>query len=122
MTCKAKTSNGQPCKAAALKGSRYCFTHDPANGQARAKARKLGGQRNRTPHNGQADQLPQAVTTVQEAIKILDYALAETIPLENSIARSRVLIALVAGYVQALQAGETEQRLAALETALRLRK
>lgn len=118
--CKGKTTRG-PCKAQALQGGRYCFTHDPASGKARATARKLGGMRNRTPHAGQADILPATVTTISEATRILDYALAETIPMENSIARGRLLIALVAGYINAFEIGELENRLAAIETALKAR-
>ena len=119
--CKAKTKGGELCKAQAIAGGRYCFTHDPASGKARATARKLGGKRNRTPHAGQADILPATVTTISEATRILDYALAETIPMENSIARGRLLIALVAGYINAFQVGELENRIMAIETALKAR-
>ncbi len=118
--CKGKTTRG-PCKAQALQGGRYCFTHDPASGKARATARKLGGMRNRTPHAGQADILPATVATISDATKILDYTLAEIIPMENSIARGRLLIALVAGYINAFEIGELENRLAAIETALKAR-
>ena len=118
--CKAKTKGGGACKAQAMKGG-YCFTHDPASGKARATARKLGGMRNRTPHAGQADILPATVATISDATKILDYTLAEIIPMENSIARGRLLIALVAGYINAFEIGELENRLAAIETALKAR-
>ncbi len=122
MKCKAKTATGAQCKAAALQGEKFCFTHSPSNGAARAKARKLGGERNRTGHGGNADLLPATVTTIPQATKILDYALAEIIPMENSIARGRLLIALVAGYINAFQAGELENRLAAIEAALKMRE
>ena len=118
--CKAKTTRG-PCKAQALQAGQYCFTHDPASGKARATARKLGGKRNRTPHAGQADILPVTVATIAQATKILDYALAEIIPMENSIARGRLLIALVAGYINAFQVGELENRIMAIENALKAR-
>ena len=121
MQCKSKTLAGGPCKAQAIAGGRYCFTHDPASGKARALAHKKGGQRNRIEHGGQAEILPATVATIDQAMKILDYTLAEIIPMENSIARGRLLISLVAGYVDALQAGEIENRLAAIETALKAR-
>ena len=119
MKCTAKTTRG-PCKAQAMKGG-YCFTHDPASGAARATARKLGGQRNRTAHAGQADLLPATVKTIRDATKILDYTLAEIIPMENSIARGRLLIALVAGYINAFEIGELENRIMAIENALKAR-
>ena len=121
MKCKAKTNSGEPCKAQALQTGRYCFTHDPASGAARALAHKKGGKRNRTAHGGQAEALPATVTNISEAMKILDYALAEIIPMENSIARGRLLIALVAGYINAFQVGELENRIMAIETALKAR-
>ena len=121
MQCKSKTLAGGPCKAQAIAGGRYCFTHDPASGKARALAHRKGGKRNRTEHGGQAEILPASVTTISEAMKILDYALAEIIPMENSIARGRLLIALAAGYVDSLKVGEMESRLAAIEAALKAR-
>jgi hypothetical protein len=121
MKCKAKTKSGGPCKAQAMQAGQYCFTHDPASGKARATARKLGGMRNRTGHSGRAEILPATVTTIREATRILDYTLAEIIPMENSIARGRLLIALVAGYINAFEIGELENRLAAIETALKAR-
>ena len=121
MKCTANTTQGGKCKAQALQGGRYCFTHDPASGKARAKARKLGGERNRTNHGGNPESLPATVATIAQATKILDYTLAEIIPMENSIARGRLLIALVAGYINAFEIGELENRLAAIETALKAR-
>jgi len=103
MRCKAKTTNGQPCQAQAITGSKFCFTHDPASGAARAKARKAGGQRNRTPH-------------------VLDYSLAETLPLENSIQRGRLLVAICGAFIEAIKTGELESRLAAIESALKARE
>ena len=118
--CRAKTNSGGACKAQAMKGG-YCFTHDPASGKARATARKLGGMRNRTAHGGNPEILPATVTTISEATRILDYALAEIIPMENSIARGRLLIALAAGYISAFQVGELENRIMSIEAALKAR-
>jgi hypothetical protein len=113
--CKARSANGEPCRAQALKGGRYCFTHDPAQGAARAKARRRGGERRRIEHAGDSSQIPTQVRTVRDATAILDYALAEALPLENSIQRGRLLIALVDAYVKAFEIGELEQRLEQLE-------
>ena len=61
------------------------------------------------------------MTTISQATRILDYALAEIIPMENSIARGRLLIALVAGYINAFQVGELEKRIMAIENVLKAR-
>ena len=121
MNCKAKTHGGQPCKAKPIKGSKYCFIHDPASGEARAKARKLGGQRQRTPHAGNPETLPKQIKTIEDVKGLLDYTLAEIIPLENSIQRGRLLVALAGEYVNAIKTGEIESRLAAIEAALKQR-
>lgn len=122
MKCKAKTTNGQPCQAQAITGSKFCFTHDPASGAARAKARKAGGQRNRTPHAGNPENIPAKVRTIEDVLTVLDYSLAETLPLENSIQRGRLLVAICGAFIEAIKTGELESRLAAIESALKARE
>lgn len=53
---------------------------------------------------------------------ILNYALIESLALSNSIQRGRLLVSIAHGFIEALKAGELEQRLDAIEHALRLRK
>jgi|SRR5581483_646968 hypothetical protein len=120
-TCKAITKNGTRCPNAAS-ASGFCFTHDPTRGKERAQARKLGGTRNRVPHNGNADALPKQVRTLPDVLAILDYALAETLPMENSIQRGRLLVALSHAFIEAIKEGELEQRVEAIERALKLRE
>lgn len=119
--CKANTSAGLPCKMQSLKGSSYCFTHAPEVGAARAMARKAGGARHRTPHYGDESMIPREVKTLDDANKILAYTLTETVPMENSIARARLLLALYDSFVKSFEIGELGQRLAALEQALKAR-
>ena len=121
MKCKQKTKGGLPCKMPAIAGGKYCFTHDPQSAGDRAKAHKAGGLRQRADHAGDPEKVPTSARTLAEAMQILDYTLAEAIPLENSIQRGRLLIALVAGYISAIQVGELEARLIALENTLSVR-
>jgi hypothetical protein len=118
--CKAKTKSGQPCpnKPSA---SGYCFTHDPARGRERAQARRKGGSHSRIPHNGNADALPKQIRTLTDVLTILDYTLAETLPLENGIQRGRLLVALAHAFIEAIKTGELEARVDAVERALKLR-
>mgnify|MGYP000868177588 FL=1 len=116
MKCKAKTAHGQPCKMPPLKGSSYCFTHAPEVGAARAMARKSGGERHRIAHYGDESMIPREVRTLDDANKILAYTLAETVPMENSIARARLLLALYDSFVKSFEIGELEKRIQALET------
>jgi hypothetical protein len=113
--CRSRTASGQPCRAHAISGSRYCFAHDPGQGAKRALARKTGGQRRRVSHGGNETDLPSEVKTLDDANKILAYVLAEIIPMENSIPRARVLLALFDSYLKSFEIGELEGRLTALE-------
>src|SRR5258707_12391506 len=119
--CAAKTTSGARCNARAVKNSKFCFTHDPAHAQARALARKRGGERNRTPHGASLDLIPNEITTIQHARQILLYTLQEVLPMENSIARARVLIALFDSYVESIKTGELQDRIIALESILKAR-
>ena len=120
--CKAKTVGGEKCRVPALKGSQFCFTHSPEVGAARAQARKRGGQRRRVPHAGNPETLPASVRTIDDVLKVLDYALAESMPLENSIQRGRLIVAIAGAFIEAIKTGELEQRLAAIEAALKIRE
>ena len=122
MKCKAKTTSGQPCQAQAIKGDKFCFTHDPASGAARAKARKRGGQRRRVPHAGNPETLPAQVRSIDDVLKVLDYALAEAVPLENSTQRGRLIVAIAGAFIEAIKTGELETRLLAIESALKARE
>ena len=113
--CHAKTKSGAACNVPALKGSQYCFTHAPEVGAARAMARKTGGERHRTGHYGDSSLIPREVVTLADANKILTYTLAETVPMENSIARARLLLALYDSFVKSFEIGELEKRIQALE-------
>ena len=120
--CKAITKDKKYCQAQAIKGSQFCFIHDPASGHERAQARKRGGERRRTPHAGDTSKMPASVRSIDDVLKVLDYALAEAMPLENSIQRGRLLVAICGAFIEAIKTGELESRLAAIEAALKARE
>lgn len=43
MNCKFVNETGEPCEAFAIKGSEYCWFHDPVKLQERIEACKKGG-------------------------------------------------------------------------------
>ena len=53
---------------------------------------------------------------------ILNYALQESIVLDNSIQRGRLLVSIAHGLVEALKVGELETRLEAVELALKMNR
>ena len=117
--CRGKTRKGKPCPNAAGQ-SGYCFTHDPARGQERAEARKRGGFNRRAPHMGNAEALPKQVRTLGDVLAVLDYALVEAMPLENSVQRGRLIVTIAHAFMEAIKTGELESRLEAIEAALKL--
>lgn len=114
-TCKAKTQSGQACRMKALKGSKYCFTHDPGTRAQQAQARKAGGKNRHTAHAGDPGTIPAQIASLQDAGAILAYTLQELLVMDNSIPRARALLALFDSYVKSFEIGELEQRIAALE-------
>lgn len=119
--CQATKRDGEPCNAAASETG-FCFTHDAARGKERALARRNGGLRRITPHVADASLVIKETRTIKDVMTILDYALQESLALSNSIQRGRLLVSIAHGYIEALKVGEIEQRLEAIEHALRLRK
>ena len=119
--CKATNTSGQACGAWATAGSDFCFTHDPARAAERSAARKLGGLNRRTQRGSGPQDAPAKVRTLTDVLTVLDLVLHDALALENSIARGRLLVAVCGEYTKAIQVGELESRLAALEEVLKVR-
>ena len=119
--CQAKNKQGEPCSASANETG-FCFAHDATKGRERAIARRKGGLQRITPHVADASIVPKQTRTIADVMIILDYALQESLVLQNSIQRGRLLVSIAHGFIEALKVGEMEQRMEAVETALSLRK
>ncbi|HMQ04880.1 MAG TPA: hypothetical protein PKD26_13250 [Pyrinomonadaceae bacterium] len=119
--CTGKNSKGERCKAYAG-SSGYCFMHDAARGRERALARRNGGLATKKPHYADASMIPADVRTMDGVFAVLNYALLETLVLDNSIARGRLFVSIAHGFIEALKVGELEKRLEALEMALKAKQ
>ena len=119
--CTATASSGKQCQGQAISGSTFCFAHDPASGQARAQARKRGGERRRVGHATDAATVPIQVRNAADVLAVLDYTLAEGVLLENSIQRGRLLVAIAGALLEAIKVGELDSRVTTLEAALRVK-
>ena len=117
--CKGVTKQGRSCPNPVQHGRDYCYTHDPGKGRERAEAHARGGARTRINHAGDVASVPGQIRTLEGCLLLLDYTRAEVMAAENSLDRARVLISLAGEYRQALAVGELENRIAALEAALR---
>ena len=119
--CSADKRNGERCKAFA-NGNGVCFMHDATKGKERAIARRNGGLATKQPHFADASVLPSSIRNIESVLIVLDYALRESVGLDNSIQRGRLIVSIAHGFIEALKVGEIEQRMEAVETALSLRK
>ena len=98
--------------------SGLCFWHDPAHAQEAAEASKLGGLRRRKESTVAGAYEFEGLDSVVKITRLLEIAVVDTLSQENSIARARTLAYLAQMALKALEVGEVEERLAALEGAL----
>lgn len=117
--CQAANANGAPCQAAPLDGETFCFFHHPDRTDERQAARRTGGQQGRL-------RVPDGVSDMRlERVEDVTRLLAETI---NHVRTGRldVRVGNTVGYLagvllKALEQGDMEQRLTALEQAVQHR-
>lgn len=112
--CKAETKAGEPCRAAAMPESDFCFFHDPEREAERHEAQSAGGR------HGRLKTLPESTPDVKvENCTDVVSLISATI---NQVRRGQVdpRVANAVGYlanvlIRAVEQSEVEQRLAALE-------
>lgn len=117
--CQAKTKRGKPCKAPALKGSRYCFAHEPALAPKRVEWRSAGGRR-----SGRKAALAEAATvrTPEEVRDILARTL-EGLQRGNVDARTANAISRTCSLLlTAIHETDLARRIQELEDVLRQRE
>ncbi len=96
-------------------GSDLCFTHAPERAPDRAVARRRGGEARRTPHLFAIGEMPDALRDVGSIQTVLERTVHETLAQPNGHERSRAVGSLLMIALRALEVGELEARLAALE-------
>jgi len=111
--CEATNRHGQRCGSTAMVGRPFCFSHDPMHGVERQEARRRGGFRTRTPLAGVEGH--STLCCVEDILALLEETLADTRLLENSAQRSKTLVSIALAALKALEIGELEERLEALE-------
>ncbi len=116
--CKEETAKGEPCRQAPLQDGDYCFWHDPEHKSDAAEARRLGGLRRRREKTVAGAYDIEGLETVEQVRRLIEIAVLDTLGLENSIARSRTLAYLSQIALKALEVGDFQERLQALEAAL----
>jgi hypothetical protein len=85
------------------------------------EARRLGGHRRRREGVLAGVYEFNGLRTVEDIRRLLDVAALDTLGLDNSVARSRTLVAVVQAAAKLLEVGELEDRLQRLEATLEAR-
>ncbi len=116
--CKAVKDDGSQCEAAPLTDGEHCFWHSPAHAEEVAEAGRLGGLRRRREKTVAAAYDIEGLKSVDAIRRLIEIAVLDTLGLENSIARSRTLAYLAQVALKALEIGEFQDRLQALEAAM----
>jgi len=121
--CKATNRKGEPCAAYAVQGSDFCYWHDPERAEARrANSAKGGFARHGRKLGATGDAGPVTLDTVADVLPILAGELTALLSLETSVSRARGVGYLCGVVIKAFEVSELQERVAALEVALRLRE
>ena len=120
--CAAVNESGDPCGQAPIRDGEHCFWHDPKHAEEAAEARRLGGLRRRKEKVVSGSYDIEGLENVGQIRRLVEIAVLDTLALENSIARSRALVAAVGAAAKLLEVGEREDRILALERALKPRQ
>lgn len=116
--CQQKTKTGSPCRAYAVTGSNYCWSHDPGLRTQRTQARQNGG----TARHGRkilySTSAPVTLNTIADVLKLLESEVNAVLMLEISLSRGQTIARLAGAFVSAFQVGEIEQRVALIEARL----
>jgi hypothetical protein len=103
---------------APLKDGPYCWAHSPEHAEEAHEARRLGGLRKRKEATISAAYDFQGLETVADIRRLLEIAATDTLSMDNSIPRNRMLVSLVQVALHTLEVGDLEQRIAALEQSV----
>ena len=117
-SCAAKNERREPCRQPPLRDGEHCFWHDPAHADEATEARRLGGLRRRREKAVEGAYDIEGLEDVPAIRRLIEVAVLDTLSLENSIARSRTLAYLSQVALKALEVGEFEERLRALEATV----
>jgi hypothetical protein len=122
LTCAGTQRDGRRCGAPPIRGDRFCLFHSPEREDEAAEARRLGGLRRKRERTVVGAYDLEGLASVPALRRLLEVVAIDTLSLDNGIARSRTLIALVATAAKLIELGEVEDRLTRLEAAVSERR
>jgi hypothetical protein len=116
--CAGRQRDGRVCGAWPIRGEAFCLWHSPQHQDEAEEARRLGGLRRRREKTLAGAYDITGLGSIEDLRRIVEIVVLDTLSLENSVARSRTLIAAVLAGTKLIEVGELEARLAALESAM----
>jgi hypothetical protein len=116
--CAGRQRDGRACGAWPIRDEPYCLWHSPQHQEEAEEARRLGGLRRRRDKTLAGAYDITGLGSIEDLRRIVEIVVLDTLSLENSVARSRTLIAAVLASTKLIEVGELEARLAALESAM----
>ena len=116
--CAHTRNNGLPCRANCISNSQFCFFHDPRKDKERATARKIGGKKNAHQYAGVSSTPERPLKSAGDVAELLGVSIHELRRGKLDPKTANVLGYLAGVLLKAIEAGETEARLAALEDAV----
>ena len=102
--CGMSHADGRPCGAPPLKGANRCFWHHPDKVEEVAEAQRLGGLRRRREKTVAGVYDLAGLDDIGALRRVLEIAVLDTLGLDNSVARSRVLVGAVAAAAKLIEA------------------
>lgn len=120
--CSYLMASGRPCRATPLREQPFCFWHAPETAEEAAEARRLGGLHRRKKKTVASIYDFRGLRTIEDHQALLETAATETLALENSISRNRVIAQIVGVGAKLIEIGDHEERLQALESVQRSRR
>jgi hypothetical protein len=120
--CAFQSSIGQPCRMHPLTDSQFCWAHSPERKKEVQEARRLGGLRRKRESTISSAYQFDSLNSVEDIRRMLEVAVFDTLAMENSIARNRTLAYLTQVALHALEVGDLEERIAALEELAQVKK
>jgi hypothetical protein len=113
--CAHAHPSGRPCGGFAVAGSPFCFAHDPDQEERRAEARRRGGQAGKAAVVAGPD---RPVRSLADVVGLVEATINDVRAgrLDVRVANAVGVLAGVA--IRAIQQGELERRLEALEAVL----
>lgn len=113
--CAHVNASGKPCGGYAIHESTFCFAHDPTRTAERAEARRRGGRAGRLAFFPECD---LAIRSIDDVVRLVETPVNAVLTghVDTRIANSIGVLANVA--LRAIQQGDLERRLEALESVL----